>query len=365
MRKYSKRARKTTRSRRFRKTRKQRGGNYYYLKVSKNPLERITINSEKNLSPRNLFAKLKEKGKLAQNESENNYKVYAQVPFKNKYELIPAYSWNTPISELRAHFGLSTNIPFEFKEQEDPEKILERQDLNVIQRVLDHYSSRGGKIILASSATNPKNADNVLQQFKFQKQPISPIILIDRSFFSDRQYDFYKYLNFKGPTYLDSVPEKVFFNKKSNRIPEENAAYAARQVQIFRKPAGDALTIRNQSSQYPPISVNEQKAYLEEVLKQAEENGVDTTSLELEICCINASFEINWFLNKKNEPIFQLINSYGDQFKLYFFSDGNNKNSSVEELPPLEKISSLEEMPPLEPITPPKGKQRSTMENVD
>ena len=112
------------------------------------------------------------------------------------------------------------------------------------------------KIVVNSTATTGDVAKNIKQQFKFHKQPVSPIVLIDITFNSG--YNFFDYLAFEK---------------------EDISPF----IRCYRKPEGNPLTINTTDNARTPA---EKTAYLSPVNAAARKERVDLMQ-ELKICCVN------------------------------------------------------------------------------
>ena len=151
--------------------------------------------------------------------------------------------------------------------------------LQIVKNVLTHFKD-GAKIISHSSATTDNIQKNVNQQFKFDKAPFSPIVLIDIAFFDEIQknYNFYKYLEFEEFTVPGIGPPS--------------------HVRFYKKEAGQPLEINPDDQIDPPISKEEKIKYLEEVNKQGGEKRLKKE--EIVICCIkhDMTVKIDSLLNE-------------------------------------------------------------------
>lgn len=307
-----------------------------------------TLDTERD-TIRTIFDKFKTATGLPNNTPINNF-VFKLVSLTTPRVVAPEiYNWDTPIQKVILDFNLQKETTFNFEYHQSETNMFIERDLPLVRSVLNFYRQTGAKILPESfNQESDTYRKNVAQQFKFNRKPISPIILIDPAFEDEKSYrkksiyQFYDYLNFK-------------------KTPTTNS-----KVIIYTKEAGKPLSIK------PTFNIPEEnkKKYLEEVLLQAKASGVDIEKEEIQICCVSAWVDItnnrNWtnyrmpladnYRNSSNKPIFHV----------YSFSEGESElNNKIKNLQGNKRNSSVEEMPPLEPITPPKGEQRSTMENLD
>jgi hypothetical protein len=349
-------SRRNKQKRKQRKTRKQRGGSSMLTFIKGiHPIQSdVIIRTDTNTDTdtiQTIFDKFKTENNLPPGTDITNYKIFIEKRTYSKTESFPIfpsklYSLDTKISELIGQYNLYEPLYFIVQ------KLLVNQevsDFEVIKKVLEKYASTGAKIILQSSGSSGERARtrlNVFQQFQFNHQPISPIILIDINFFKpNAQYDFYKYLKFEGPTISEKIKEKTTFTNSQAKLPK---------VQIFKKPANKELEILGtpvriiQNGIESEITIEDQEYYKNEVLLQANVCNIDIKATELEICCIQAELDQNdvYLSNKSKSNFYKLINQYGTKFSVYDYSTG---------LDEMEKMIGKKE----------NTGQRSTMENLD
>ncbi len=326
MRKYSKRARKITRSRRFRKTRKQRGGSgpflFFFKNDNENTLQTLDLETD---TLRTLFEKFIKVMKLPANESIENYVLNNYIS-ERKTPIVPSNfedGWDTSMKEIIGVYSLQKESKFEFKRVKGIVANQKASDLKIIEKVLEQYKSTGAKIILQSSAASGKRMDvNVYQQFQFNHKPISPIILIDINFFRpNMQHDFYKYLQFEGPVTFSTIKETTTFFNSEEKVPK---------VQVFKKPAQKEVEILGtpvsiiENNKESMIKEEDQEAYKKEFLLQAKAFNIDTTATELEICCIQAELDQHdvYNLPKNKSNFYRLIGKYGKAFSVFDYKTG-------------------------------------------
>ena len=308
---------------------------------------------------------------MAANESENNYEIFTTPRSRLLLpKIIPGkFNWNTPISNIRGTYELQQNIPFEFRKklgkavvnvpikqvsvrQMNEDRLMFNQqqkfkeDLHLIKEVLEYYKEKGAKIILASSAVNLDTPKNVNQQFKFNRSPITPIILIDPAFLGNSPFEFYNYLQF------DKGPE---FNSKLSKIENSTVGSSSavgpqyvHKVKIYRKPAGNDFLI---NEWYAGLTDEQKKDYMDEFTLQAKAAKVDLVNTAFEICTVAASADPYNFLGewgKIAKELLDLVNSYKNArnepvFHLYNFGDGYNEVLQLNRKKKLER-STLENL---------------------
>lgn len=131
---------------------------------------------------------------------------------------------------------------------------------------------------------------NINQNFKFHKKPQTPIILIDPEFFGSNRSDFFSFLKF-------------------HVIEPESGGI----VKIYKKQAGKPFEILG--TEEGGFSIEQQKEYLKETLRQAEAANFDPNS-SLVIYCIKAGVDAN---ETRSGWFYELLDKYG--FKEYSYQE--------------------------------------------
>lgn len=180
--------------------------------------------------------------------------------------------------------------------------------LPLLRPVLDHYRDThgGAKVIPGSSAATPEIPKNVRQQFKFDKNPKTPIILVDRDFFSPKRYEFYKYLNFNIDAELSHTLDPT-----------------GQIVKVYKKPAGRGFEINPNASDIAATAADKQ-AYLDEVNRQrvdAEGNEYFDEDNEIEICCVKLPIEGLDTVVRRDGSFFDLLDTYTNSTGAPIFKD--------------------------------------------
>jgi hypothetical protein len=288
--------------------RKQKGGESFpiFIKTIKNEkgkLHRYNVKTNETTA-RNIFEKLK--SEIQQNNSVRNKSLYLtnQVTprFRLKSSQIPPLSWPAITKEnwnnKEKIFIPEKTYFFEYIDQTREEQEEEyRKNLGALKNVLDYCRGKyaGGKVIPGSSAVTEDYAKNVRQQFKFQKDPKTPIILIDPAFFEPGRFEFFEYLKFN---------ENIELSKSLDETGT---------VKVFVKPTGEPFEIKGGGGAFSSISEAKQTIYLNEVLKQLKDgsgNILFDQMKELEIICIKLSIEgLNDY--EKRGSFYDLLRSYG------------------------------------------------------
>ncbi len=280
-----------------RKTR-QRGGKQVFLSVKKlsgyNKEEKpaYTVNKAtfnvNGKTPRNLFHNyIRQNSSLMTTDLPLLYKGNPRFVLRRTRNSKPIVfrpeQWNNESLLNNQGDYFFQYIP-ETQEEKD---IKEAGWLETLKIVLEYYKDSGAKVIPFSSAATDDIPKNVRQQFKFDRDPKNPIVLIDPAFFETDRSDFFQYIAFSKPEDLPGTYGKA---------------------KIYRKPAGVPFQIVGQKPGAPPIE--EQRAYLRELHRQ---RGTFFNELdELEICCVKAGVP--------DERIFdELLASYRGRFKQYSF----------------------------------------------
>lgn len=237
-----------------------------------NPNSKATISVSETTTPREVLQRFLNSANLPEGLRKHPlYKATEETPlytFHSPMTSIPLFKktdWNTPFAFQNANtYFLKLNLRMREKIEKDIQ-----ESLPLLQKVLDHYKETPLKIIYASSAATEDIPKNVNQQFKFDRDPKTPILLIDPGFFTAQRFEFYKYLDFE--------------EKSIEGIPED-------RVKIYTKEKGKPLTI-NPNDTDIRATKQEKVKYLEEVKRQAGLN-FDLEN-EIEICCLKASVDFN------------------------------------------------------------------------
>lgn len=293
---------KTRKQKRLRRqSRKQKGGNkQIFLRFSSAANSKlVTLNLEKNETPRSLLQKYIESEEAYPTIRKNPILKDLSVenpPYKMKNSLSKPFlqlnkKWDQPYNfENEKTYFLFVDLTKTKQFQEQKEKKI-AESYEVLRKVFAHYEI--AKVILESAAITSDIYKNVKQQFKFGKSPRSPIVLIDFAFFDEEEspYEFYNYLQM----------EEEFHEEIGGR----------EQVRFYKKKAGEEFKINPIPN--PILSEEDKENYLAEVEKQGQGNLLG----EFEICCVRHDLSFD------KDPRFSiqaLLKDYPD-CKVYNFSD--------------------------------------------
>lgn len=293
---------KTRKQKRLRKqSRRQKGGKkQIFLKFSSAANSKlVTLNLEKNETPRSLLQKYIASQEVYPTIQKNPILKDFSVenpPYKIKNSLSKPFlqlnkKWDQPYNfENEKTYFLFADLTKTKQFQEQKEKKI-AESYEVLRKVLEHYQM--AKVILESSAITSDVYKNVKQQFKFEKSPTSPIILIDFAFFDEEEspYEFYNYLQME-----EEIHEEI--GRRD-------------QVRFYKKKAGEEFKINPTPNSF--LSKEDKEKYLAEVEKQ----GKGLLLGEIEICCVRHDLSLD------KDPRFSiqsLLTKYPD-CKVYSFSE--------------------------------------------
>ena len=154
---------------------------------------------------------------------------------------------------------IHTNEPYPFKKEDSltiiPKFTFKPDDLGlaVLKDILPRLSDY--RIIIAAAAITDDIDKNISQQFQFNNYPIHRTLIIDKGFFSQYTYDFYKYI------YFENIPTKY---------PEVN--------QILKKPAETPIEI---DMTYNDIPRHEKELYYQKLMDYSLSHNVNLYEKEL------------------------------------------------------------------------------------
>lgn len=273
--------RQKKRSRRQRQRQTQKGGAQIFTKFGSSG-KTVPLNLLLENTPRTMLGKLIAHTQLPQNSELRNL-TKNRPPYRiqtgSKIENLTKENWNKKnyFNDYATYTFLP--VPKRLNTVKRRNEIEGAMTLKIVEKVLNLDKFKEAKIITESSATTPDIEKNVKQQFKFRKGPFSPIVLIDIAFFDEQQknYDFYKYLNFEEFTIRGIGPRS--------------------HVRFYRKPEKKPLEINPNEQTQPFISEQDKEAYLQEVIKQA---GSNLNTDNLVFCCIkhNMEFKIDPYIEE-------------------------------------------------------------------
>ncbi len=291
-----------------RKTRKQRGAGQYFVKGIQSKYKTYTISKEEGNTARKVLEKLIDRNFSHKTNYANTTPNVLPYRMKVKgkiFQMLEKKNWNEEEvwknivnSALPDKEALMEFIPVEARLQSYKNEKLEKAEktFEIVKKGLRYLGA--GKIILESAAAMPDIDKNVAQQFKFQVEPLSPIILIDWAFFSSPD-DFYNLLNFTEINVEELGPRDI--------------------IRLYVKKEGQPLTIKDPKNAY-------QREYLKAVYSQAQEKNIDLKE-EIKIMCI--SHDLSYESTNKNLSIANFLdeNFSRTAFGLYNWERSNNKDT--------------------------------------
>ena len=291
-----------------RKTRKQKGAGQYLVKGIQSQFKTYTIPKEEGNTARKVLEKLIDRNFSQETKFSNttpNVLPYRMKVKGKTFHMLGKKNWNEeevwknivnsalPDKEVVMEF-----IPVESRLQSYKNEKLEKAEktFEIVKKGLRYLGA--GKIILESAAAMPDIDKNVAQQFKFQVEPLSPIILIDWGFFRS-PYDFYNILNFTELNVEELGPRDI--------------------IRLYVKKEGKPLKIKDPKNVY-------QRQYLEAMYEQAQEKNIDLKE-EIKIMCI--SHDLTYESTNKNLSIANFLdeNFPRTAFGLYNWERSNNKDT--------------------------------------
>lgn len=275
-----------------RKTRKQRGGmKQYFIKPIRTLGKTHRIDKEQGNTARKVLQKFIDINYPTKDIWGNTTMPVPPYFLKLKgkqYTMMEESNWNN-----EGLFQNNNNINLEFipsigklKVFQEKKRAAAKETFEIVKKGLDFLGS--GKIVLMSAAATEDIDKNVGQQFMFNKNPFSPIVLIDWGFF-ESSHDFYHLLNFK----------EVDVSKLGPRD----------KIRLYIKPKGTAIEAKDPTDEY-------QQKYVKKVYENG--RGHDLTQ-NIIIMCIKHNLE---YEREKDLSIKEYINNKNSlNFSIYTFSD--------------------------------------------
>jgi hypothetical protein len=281
--------------RKSRKTKKQKGGEkQYFAKGIRQTDKTFTLPIEEGNTARKVLKKLIATNSTIKNNWANTTMLVLPYRMRLKgkeYPMLKNTKWDN--EELFKNVNHETSIQFipvlerlnSFKQKKKTEA---EETFEIVKKALNFFG--GGKIITESAATTDSIKKNVMQQFKFFKEPFQPIILIDWAFFRS-PYDFYHLLNF------DEVNVETLGPRD--------------KIRLYVKPENRPLRAKDPTNAY-------HQEYVKEVYKQADAKDLIK---EIKIMCI--SHDLNFENSRTDLSIKNYIETHfsPNQFQLYTWAD--------------------------------------------
>ena len=281
---------------------RQRGGAQVDIILNSQILGFLDTSVEETSKPRDVLKHFIQKSTKLPKEAKEKFLSFANETNPNflfgtdttKLESLPS-KWDEPYE-----FKKGSTYYFEFRprKQAQQERAEEDKSIEALKLILNHFKQ--GKIILSSMAVErDKLKKNVRQQFLFEEDPKTPIVLIDMDFFKPEAgcYDFYKYLNFR--------------KYKVDGISKDN------QIEFYRKENDQPIDINPDRFSDPRVNRKYKEEYLAETQKQAAEARVNLDQ-EIRICVCRY-----YFTRETQQEIEQYATSDGRNFRIFTFGGDN------------------------------------------